>query len=137
MTKYLQAKFKAMPKKILIIDDEINTRNALKRVLKEKIPEVEVLDSGESGDALKLAKTILPGLILLDVKMPGLNGLQVLKSLKKNENRHVRGIPVIMLTGIGNQEIMIQANKLGAEDYIVKPFDEKMFLLKIKKYLRI
>lgn len=124
-------------KKILVIDDEINIRNSIKRILKEKLPDITVMDCGESDEALNMAKLHVPGLILLDVKMPGINGLQLLKSLKTIENRLVRRIPVIMFTGVGNQEIIMQAKKLGAEDYVIKPFDDKILLLKIKKYLKI
>ena len=124
-------------KKILLIDDEINVRNSIKRILKDKLPDITVIDCGEGNTALNMTKHHQPDLILLDVKMPGLNGLQVLKLLKNNENRNVRGIPVLMITGVGNQEIMFQAKNMGAEDYIVKPFDEKIFLLKIKKYLKV
>ena len=122
--------------KTLIIDDEQNIRNAIKRMLRKSMSSVEVIETGKAEDVLKIIKTHKPDLIILDVLMPGMNGLEVLKVLKENEEREIRKIPVMMLTGVGNKEIIIKARKLGAVDYITKPIDEKIFLLKLKKYLR-
>lgn len=123
-------------KKIFIIDDEENIRNAIKRMLHESFyPPLEVIETGNGEEALEIAKKERPELILLDVLMTGINGLQVLKDLKANESKELRKIPVIMLTGVGNREVMAKSKRLGAVDYITKPFNEKVFLLKIKKYI--
>ena len=122
-------------KKIFIIDDEENIRNAIKRMLRVSLPSVEVIETGNGEEALEIAKKERPELILLDVLMPGINGLQVLKDLKENESKELRRIPVIMLTGVGNREVIAKSKRLGADDYITKPFNEKIFLLKIKKYI--
>ena len=124
-------------KKILVIDDEENTRNAIKRMLHESMPYVCVIESGSSEHTLEIAKAHQPDLILLDVLMPKVNGLTVLKTLKESKNREIKKIPVIMITGIGNREVSIKAKKMGAADYITKPFNDKIFLLKIKKYVKI
>ena len=123
-------------KKILLIDDEVNARNAIKRLLKENKRDITVIDTGEGSEAVKLTHKHLPNLILLDLKMPGLNGLQILNILKQKESFILRKIPVIILSGVGNQEIIIQAKKMGAVDYITKPVDEKIFFLKIKKFVK-
>jgi len=122
-------------KKIFIIDDEENIRNAIKRMLRVSLPSVEVIETGNGEEALEIAKKERPELILLDVLMPGINGLQVLKDLKENESKELRRIPVIMLTGVGNREVIAKSKRLGAADYITKPFNEQIFLLKIKKYI--
>ena len=122
-------------KKLLIIEDEKNMRNTIKRTLKQGLPSVSILETGESKEALKIVEDSKPDLILLDVLMPNMNGLQVLKALKESKNREIRKIPVIMLTGVGNIEIASIAKKMGAVSYITKPFNEEIFLVKIKNYL--
>ena len=122
-------------KKIFIIEDEQNMRNAIKRMVKESLPSVDILEIGDGKEALSIAERSKPGLILLDVLLPNMNGLQVLKALKESKYKEIRKIPVIMLTGIGNKEIAVQAEKMGAVDYITKPYNKEVFLLKIKKYL--
>ena len=122
-------------KKILIIEDDPNMRNAIKRILKQGLPSVDILEIGDGKEALSIVESLIPNLILLDVKLPNMNGLQVLKALKESKDKEIRKIPVIMLTGIVNKEIAIQAEKMGAVVYITKPFNRKVLLLKIKKYL--
>ncbi|MFC1562715.1 PleD family two-component system response regulator [candidate division KSB1 bacterium] len=123
-------------KKLFIVDDEQNIRNAIRRMMKENLPSIDVIEAEDDEKVLKIAENNKPDLILLDILMPRMNGLQVLKFLKKSKHKETRKIPVIMLTGVRNKEINIQAEKIGAVDYITKPFDEKIFLLKLKKYLK-
>ncbi len=122
-------------KKIFIIEDDQNMRNAIKRMLKQELSSVDILETGDGEKALSITESSKPNLILLDVLLPNMNGLQVLKALKESKNKEIRKIPVIMLTGIGNREIAVQAGKMGAVDYITKPYNKDVFLLKIKKYL--
>ena len=124
-------------KKILVIDDDANMRSAMKRMIKEYQSDIDVIGAEKGEDALRAVEMYNPELIFLDLMMPGINGLQVLNSLKKNKNKAISGIPVVMLTAIGNNEIVFKAKKMGAVDYITKPFNEKVFLLKIKKYLQL
>ena len=123
-------------KKLLIIEDEKNMRAAIKRILRQDLPSIEFIEAENGVQALKIVKNNKPDLILLDVLMPQVNGLVVLKNLKENKNIEIRKIPVIILTAIGNREINIKARELGAVDYITKPYNEKLLLTKIKKYLR-
>ena len=105
-------------------------------MVKNDLPLVEILETGDGKQGLEIAKDSKPDLILLDVLMSGMNGLQVLKVLKESKDREIKKIPVIMLTGVGNREISIKAAKMGAVDYITKPIDERIFLLKIRNYLK-
>ena len=123
-------------KKIFIIEDDQNMRNAIKRMVKNDLPSVEILETGDGKQGLKIAGNSKPDLILLDVLMSDMNGLQVLKVLKESKDRKIRKIPVIMLTGVGNREIAIKAAKIGAVDYITKPINERIFLMKIRNYLK-
>ncbi len=123
-------------KKIFIIDDDINIRNSLKRLFREFIPEAKVIERESGENIVAITKRVKPQLILLDVKMPEKNGLQILRSLKRCDDRKIVNIPVIMLTGIGNKELVFKTQAMGAADYITKPFNEKVIIKKIKQYLR-
>jgi len=121
--------------KLLIIEDDKNMRKSLKRLVLESTDNAEVLESGNSEKSLKITETLKPDLILLDILIPGLNGLQVLKEIKSHREMKIRNIPVLVLTGIGDKRIENMAKKLGAEDFITKPFNEKILMMKIRKYL--
>ena len=122
-------------KKILVIDDNQNMRNALKRMIQEKISKVDIMETGDAQQAAAIAEMFVPDLILLDVLMPGMNGLEVLKSIRKSSNDVLKSVPVFMLTSILNKEIILKSKQLGAVDYITKPFNENIFFTKLRKYL--
>ena len=98
---------------------------------------VNVVEFEEVKPALQFINEHKPDLIFLDIMMPKTNGLILLKALKKNTKREIRDIPVIMLTGISNKELAIETRKLGAVDYITKPFNSKVLLLKLKRNLKL
>lgn len=101
---------------ILVIDDEQAAHKALSRLLESEFS-IQSAYSGPEG--LKKVDLIAPDLILLDMRMPEMSGLTVLKKLKEND----KNIPVIILTAYGNVGSAVQAIKLGAADYIEKPFE--------------
>ncbi len=103
-------------KKVLIVDDEESIRSSLRLLLKAHF-DVSVAESGE--DAIKIFPEINPDLVLLDLMMPGLDGLDTLKNLKE----HSRDLPVIMLTASNTVRTAVKAMKCGAVDYLSKPFD--------------
>ena len=118
-----------MSKKILICDDEEGIRESLKLILGDHY-EMILAENGEQCLAcLKNAKDI--GLVLLDIKMPQVNGLDVLKQIK---DRHPV-IPVIIVTGYKSVETAGQAVRLGASGYIVKPFESDEILATVRKNL--
>lgn len=100
---------------VLVIDDEQGAHQAFDRLLESEFS-VHSAYSGPEG--LKQVDLITPDLILLDMRMPEMSGLTVLKKLRQNDNN----IPVIILTAYGNVGLAVQAIKLGAADYIEKPF---------------
>ncbi|MFC1556483.1 PleD family two-component system response regulator [candidate division KSB1 bacterium] len=122
-------------KKILIVDDEPTIRESLKGLLGKTMPEVEVIDTGRPDKVLSIVQEHLPDLILLDLMMPGVNGLQILKDLKNTNNKKIRKIPVVIITGIGNKQIYYKAKDMGALDCITKPINEKILVMKIKRYV--
>ncbi|MCB9493956.1 MAG: chemotaxis response regulator protein-glutamate methylesterase [Desulfobacteraceae bacterium] len=108
--------------KILVVDDTIFYRKILSDILKE-IPQVEVVGSANTGKvALSKIDSLKPDMITLDVEMPGMNGLEVLEELNRN-NSEVGVLMVSTLTGRGSQ-ITIKALELGAFDFIEKPSSE-------------
>jgi DNA-binding NtrC family response regulator len=105
-----------MKKRILIVDDEPRVRTSLKMVLE---PTYEVLQAADAQEGLDLFRREGPHLVLLDVILPGMDGLAVLEKLHAED----RSIPVIMLTGTKAVKTAVDAMKLGAADYISKPFE--------------
>jgi two-component system response regulator AtoC len=105
-----------MAASILIIDDEVLTLNNLKRALTKEGYEVIVADTGETG--IELFKRSRPNIVLVDLMLPGIDGIEVLKQIKRIETTTV----VIMITAYEIIEKAIEAMKLGAYDYLLKPF---------------
>ncbi len=118
-----------MTRKILIIDDDIKLINLLSEYLEESNFKVSyALEGNHAVDEIK-AKT--PDLIILDIMLPGKDGLEVLKDI-----RRVYTLPVIMLTAKGDDTDRIIGLELGADDYLPKPFNPRELLARIKAVLR-
>jgi DNA-binding NtrC family response regulator len=118
-------------KKILIVDDELGIRNLLKRVLKGEGYDIREADNGEA--AIEMAMEDLPDLVLCDIKMPIKDGIATLQELKDIS----QNVEVIMLTAHSTVENAVQAMKLGAADYIKKPFDVEELKVVIEKTLGV
>ena len=103
-----------MPK-LLIVDDEVDVREFAKSFFRKRGIEVHTASGG--GDALKLIEEIKPDLVLLDVRMEEMTGVEVLRKLRENKN----DIKVIMVTGVEDEEIINEANSWGVRGYVHKP----------------
>ena len=120
----------ASKKKVLIIDDEPGIRESLKLILGD-IYNLILTDSGPQAlECLANSKDI--GLVLVDIKMPQVNGLDVLKAVKKDHP----GVPVIVVTGYKSVETASEAAKLGADGYIPKPFKSEEILETVKRHFK-
>jgi len=117
--------------KILIVDDEGDLANLLKINLEAEGFECSIAKDGQEG--IKKAFLVQPDLILLDIRMPVIDGYGALAELKKN--KETSKIPVIMCTTIKGEENIKKAHDLGASDYIIKPFDPSEVIGKIRKVL--
>ena len=117
--------------RILVADDETHIRTLLKISLEMEGYEVDAAADGQ--EALEKIEAQLPDLILLDIKMPVLNGWQVCERLKAGER--TRNIPVVMVTAFGQKEARQRSLDLGADDFIAKPFETPALLEVIKKVL--
>ena len=118
-------------KKILVIDDDKLMRMMISEALIRHRYYAFCVDSGEAGIEAALARN--PHLIILDMIMPGIDGIETLKRLKAHP--HTKNIPVIMLTGVSKSTDIATIVKLGAKDYIVKPFEEDNMLKRIQRAL--
>jgi len=118
--------------KILIIDDELHIIELLKYNLETNGYKVFYALDGKEG--LKLASEKKPDLILLDVMLPEMDGFDVCKEIKKNED--TSNIPIIMLTAKSEEFDKILGLELGADDYITKPFSIRELLARVKAVLR-
>jgi len=123
-----------MRRKIFVIDDEEDFAYFVKANL-ELVSNYEVIIFTKGKKGIKAAAKERPALILLDIMMPGMDGFEVLKRLKKNEK--TMKIPVIMLTAKNEDESKIEAAGLYCEDYIVKPVEIRALSSKIHKILSI
>jgi two-component system response regulator AtoC len=115
--------------KIMVVDDEHLIRWSLEQNLRKQ--GYEVLTAGNGEDALKLVREEQPELVLLDIHMPGISGLEVLEKIKEFDDE----IIVIMVTAHGGLETAVNAMRMGAYDYINKPFNLDEMSLVIKKAL--
>ena len=118
--------------KILVVEDEAPIQELLQFNLERKKYRVKVADSGE--EALTLAQEFLPDLILLDIMLPGADGLEVCKRLKSDPSTD--SIPIIMLTALCEEADIVTGLELGADDYITKPFSPRVLLARVKAALR-
>lgn len=117
--------------KILIIDDERGIRNTLREILADEGYEVEVAENGKQG--LEMAQAKAYDLIYSDIKMPEMDGLELLAALKEGEE--TAEIPMVMISGHGDVETAVQALKLGAYDFLLKPLDLNRILITTKNAL--
>ena len=111
--------------KILVVDDEKSIRNTLREILEYE--KFEVDEAAEGQEALEKAKNNRYDLILLDIKMPRMDGIEVLEQLMKFTD-----VPVVMISGHGTVETVVEAVKKGAYDYITKPLDLNRLLVTIR-----
>src|SRR3989338_4462297 len=121
-----------MSKKILVIEDDIANATVIKGGLALKGYKVTVAPSAE--DALKILQNSLPNLIVLDINLRGLSGIQLCEILKKNPR--TAPIPIIMLTVENRESQKVGALELGADDYMTKPFSEKELAARVKALIR-
>lgn len=117
--------------KLLIIDDERGIRNTLREILADEGHEVEVAENGKQG--LDMAQAKAYDLIFSDIKMPEMDGLELLKALKEGDEAIES--PIVMITGHGDVETAVQALKLGAYDFLLKPLDLNRILITTKNAL--
>ncbi|HXG46082.1 MAG TPA: sigma-54 dependent transcriptional regulator [Methylomirabilota bacterium] len=103
--------------KLLLIDDEADVQYSFRRIFDS--PEIELTTAASGEEGLRLISSVKPDLVIMDVRMGGMSGLETLRRLRQMDAK----VPVIMMTAYGTTQTAIEAMKLGAYDYLLKPFD--------------
>ncbi len=119
-------------KQIIVVEDESDIREVLIYNLTRQGYEATGVEDGR--EAVGLIRREVPDLVLLDLMLPGLNGLEVCRILK--ENPETRGIPIIMVSAKGEEDDIVRGLELGADDYISKPFSVRELLARVAAGLR-
>ena len=119
----------AVKQKILIVDDDENIAELISLYLTKECFETKIVYDGES--ALEQVNIFKPDLILLDLMLPGIDGYQVCREIRKTNN-----IPIIMLSAKGETFDKVLGLELGADDYMIKPFETKELVARVKAVLR-
>ncbi len=118
-----------MADKVLVIDDDVKLLDLLKRILKASGFEVFTAASGEEG--LELFFQVEPDIVILDIMMPGKNGWEVCRELRKKTT-----VPILMLTALDNEDHIVKGLMNGADDYVVKPFKPRELVARLNALLR-
>lgn len=119
----------AIKQRILIVDDDENIAELISLYLTKECFETKIVYDGES--ALTQLSSFKPNLILLDLMLPGIDGYQVCREIRKNNNT-----PIIMLSAKGETFDKVLGLELGADDYMIKPFETKELVARVKAVLR-
>jgi len=117
---------------IIVVDDEEDILELVRYNLAKAGYKVTAVASGE--DAIRTARSKLPDLVLLDLMLPGVDGLEVCNTLKRDHK--TANIPIVMLTARGDEADVVTGLELGADDYITKPFSPRVLVARIKAVLR-
>ena len=118
--------------RILIVDDASFMRNVLKDIIKSNGLASEIFEAGDGIEGVKAFLKIRPDLVTMDVNMPRADGIQALRAILKIDPQ----AKVIMITSVEEKHIVQDAIKIGARDYVVKPFDRSNVPLVINKVIR-
>ena len=121
-----------MKRKVLIVDDEADIVEFVQYNLRKEM--YETVTAADGPKAIQAARQHRPDLILLDLMLPGVDGLEVCRVLKSG--RDTDRIPIIMLTAKGEEADIVTGLEIGADDYVAKPFSMRLLLARIKAVLR-
>ena len=122
-------------KKIILVDDEKNILTSISLTLRSEGYKISTYQNGE--DALEALEKEPSDLGLLDIKMPRMNGRELLIKIRSSKNNNLKNMPVIFLTSKDDEQDEILGLRMGAADYITKPFSTKLLIERIKTVLRV
>jgi two-component system alkaline phosphatase synthesis response regulator PhoP len=118
--------------KIFVVDDEEDILELLRFNLSREGCQVFCASSGE--EALRLVRSEIPDLVVLDLMLPGIDGLEVTRRLKSDPN--TKHLPIVMLTAKGEEADIVTGLELGADDYVTKPFSPRILVARVRAVLR-
>jgi len=116
-------------KKVLVVDDDAKTVELVKLYLNRD--GYRVITSGDGNEALRLARESFPDLIVLDLMLPGMSGLEICRTLREESD-----VPIIMLTALTTDDDRLKGLDLGADDYVTKPFSPRELAARVRAVLR-
>ena len=116
-------------KKILLIDDDALVLKTIRKLL--ALEGYELFESKCADEALELVKKKTFDLVITDIRMPGLNGMQMLEKMREDQKN--KNLPVILITGYANEDAPLEAFRLNAADYILKPFNGDQLLASVRR----
>jgi two-component system phosphate regulon response regulator PhoB len=122
----------AMRERILVVEDEKDVREMIR--LNLKAAGFDVVEAGNGAEALALAKNDPPKVIILDLMMPEMSGVEVCRALRRNPS--TSRIPVLMLTAKSTEEDKVVGFEVGADDYVTKPFSPRELVLRVRAVAR-
>src|SRR5262249_27946355 len=118
---------------ILIVDDSAAIRKILQRVLKQAdVPVANMFEAGDGKEALEILKTQSIGLVLCDIYMSNMDGLELLSAVKASEEW--RDVPVVMVSTEGSEDKVLESLRLGADGYVRKPFNAQQIKDKLAEF---
>ena len=123
-------------KKVLVVDDIEDLRSQAIYGLSIIYPNVQFLEAENGIQAIDRILKHKPDLILLDIEMPDMNGIQFLKRIRSNPNKELRNIPIVMFTGVVDKEKIKEIINWGVQDYLIKPYELEVLYQKVDKYLK-
>jgi two-component system response regulator HydG len=115
--------------RVLVVDDEASARTGLQKLLEQEC--FEVLSAADGVSALKLASEVPPDIVVTDLKMPKMDGVELLRNLRQQD----ADVPVIVATAFGDVQSAVQAMRSGADDYLTKPIDIDALVLSVERAL--
>lgn len=121
-----------MKEVILVVDDEEDIRELVRYNLTKAGYDVVAAASGEEG--LTLAQQVRPALVVLDIMLPGIDGLEVCRKLRADPN--LSKTPIVMISALGEEKDIVSGLELGADDYVSKPFSPGVLLARVKSVIR-
>lgn len=119
-----------MAKKIMLVDDAVFMRATIKNIL-TKAGYTDIIEAADGQIAFETYQAEKPDLVLMDITMPNMDGIQALRAIKEFDN----GAKVVMCSAMGQESMVLEALKLGAKDFLVKPFKPERILEAVEKVL--
>ena len=120
--------------KILLVEDDLIVSRLIENLLQRKGHSISTLADGRSASAFVDDSSEIPDLVLLDLMLPFVDGFEVLSLIRKNPKWNK--IPIIMLTSKGQEKNIVRAFELGANDYILKPFNREEVAIRVKRQIK-
>lgn len=122
-----------MPKTVLLVDDSPTVRGFCRVALRSL--GVELIEAGEGASALETARRAPPSLVIADVNMPGLNGIELVRALRGDASAALRAVPVLLLTGDQDEALRARGIEAGANEFVQKPIRPPLLQETVRRYL--